>query len=259
MHESVMIWAGEKIEKYGLADCDTLEVGSLNVNGSVRGFFRGPSSGSTCSSGPGVDIVALASAIPFEDERFELVISTEMLEHDPAPWLSMPQMGRVLKRGGHLLRRRQATAGRCTVIPTTTGGSCPRPATSCSNWLAAIRSSRRERTTGGTGFCCMAPSDDPRHHRSGAERTELLLECWPRSTTRSARSSSSTTATSRQLDKIHAPTTCRGYRVIQPGHNLGVAASWNLGIKATPLADWWLICNSDIKFGPGDLAKWDAE
>lgn len=103
MHESVMIWAGEKIEKYGLADCDTLEVGSLNVNGSVRGFFRGPYVGIDMQKGPGVDIVALASAIPFDDERFELVISTEMLEHDPAPWLSMPEMGRVLKKGGHLL------------------------------------------------------------------------------------------------------------------------------------------------------------
>lgn len=40
---------------------------------------------------------------------------------------------------------------------------------------------------------------------------------------------------------------------IQPGHNLGVAASWNLGIKTTPHAPWWLISNFDIVFGPGDL------
>src|SRR5262245_37498406 len=45
--------------------------------------------------------------------------------------------------------------------------------------------------------------------------------------------------------------------VIKPGHNLGFAASWNLGIKAAPLAPWWLICNDDITFGPGDLARWD--
>lgn len=44
-------------------------------------------------------------------------------------------------------------------------------------------------------------------------------------------------------------------RVIQPGHNLGVAASWNLGIKATPDADWWLIVNHDIVFGAGDLDR----
>jgi hypothetical protein len=38
-------------------------------------------------------------------------------------------------------------------------------------------------------------------------------------------------------------------------HNLGVSASWNLGIKASPRAPWWLIVNSDIEFAPGDLAQ----
>lgn len=28
--------------------------------------------------------------------------------------------------------------------------------------------------------------------------------------------------------------------------NIGVAASWNLGIKMTPFAEWWLISNDDI-------------
>jgi hypothetical protein len=44
-------------------------------------------------------------------------------------------------------------------------------------------------------------------------------------------------------------------RVIRPGHNLGVAASWNLGMKATPQAPWWLIVNHDLTFGAGDLAR----
>lgn len=43
--------------------------------------------------------------------------------------------------------------------------------------------------------------------------------------------------------------------VIQPGHNLGVAASWNLGLKVTPKVPWWLITNHDIVFGPGDLER----
>lgn len=38
-------------------------------------------------------------------------------------------------------------------------------------------------------------------------------------------------------------------------HNIGVAASWNLGIKVTPRAPWWLIVNSDLTFGPGDLER----
>lgn len=46
--------------------------------------------------------------------------------------------------------------------------------------------------------------------------------------------------------------------VIRMPHNIGVAASWNLGIKASPRAPWWFIANSDITFGPGDLARLDA-
>jgi len=48
-----------------------------------------------------------------------------------------------------------------------------------------------------------------------------------------------------------------GPRIIRPGHNLGVAASWNLGMKATPRAPWWLISNHDLEFGPGDLETLD--
>lgn len=47
-------------------------------------------------------------------------------------------------------------------------------------------------------------------------------------------------------------------RVIRPGHNLGVAGSWNLGMKVTPRAPWWLIVNHDLEFGPGDLARLDG-
>ena len=42
-------------------------------------------------------------------------------------------------------------------------------------------------------------------------------------------------------------------RVIRPGHNLGVGASWNLGMKVTPKAPWWFITNFDIEFGQADL------
>lgn len=43
--------------------------------------------------------------------------------------------------------------------------------------------------------------------------------------------------------------------VIQPGHNLGVAASWNLVMRVTPQAPWWFFANHDITFGPGDLTR----
>ena len=42
---------------------------------------------------------------------------------------------------------------------------------------------------------------------------------------------------------------------IEPGHNLGVAASWNFIIKARPSAPWWFIVNADIMLGDGDLER----
>lgn len=43
--------------------------------------------------------------------------------------------------------------------------------------------------------------------------------------------------------------------VVRLPSNLGVAGAWNLGIKLTPHAPWWLICNFDITFPRGSLAR----
>ena len=40
--------------------------------------------------------------------------------------------------------------------------------------------------------------------------------------------------------------------------NMGVAGSWNLGIKVTPFAPWWLIANFDTTWPPGALSSWCA-
>lgn len=98
-----MTWVGEKIREHGLQQKNVLEVGSRNVNGSVRELFRGPYTGLDMQPGNGVDVVARADKLPFEDESFEVVACTEMLEHDPYPWLSVPEMARVLVPGGILL------------------------------------------------------------------------------------------------------------------------------------------------------------
>jgi GT2 family glycosyltransferase len=37
--------------------------------------------------------------------------------------------------------------------------------------------------------------------------------------------------------------------------NLGVAASWNLGIKSFPYADVWFFASNDMAFSPGDLER----
>ena len=42
-------------------------------------------------------------------------------------------------------------------------------------------------------------------------------------------------------------------KVIKMPANLGVAGSWNLGIKAAPFVPWWLIVNFDITWPAGSL------
>lgn len=54
------------------------------------------------------------------------------------------------------------------------------------------------------------------------------------------------------VDPGHLPP---GARLIKPGHNLGVGASWNLVIQVTPKARWWMLANHDISFAPQDLAR----
>lgn len=103
MHPSVLTWAGQLVARHDLSNLSTLEVGSYNVNGSVRQFFAGPYIGVDMREGPGVDKVAPASKLPFRANRFAVVVSTEMLEHDPTFWLSLAEMGRVLKPGGYLI------------------------------------------------------------------------------------------------------------------------------------------------------------
>jgi SAM-dependent methyltransferase len=103
MHPSVYDWVAAKVAEHNLTAADTLEVGSYNVNGSVRDLFTGPYIGVDMRPGPGVDHVATADRLPFDDDMFEVVVSTEMLEHDPTFWLSIPEMARVLRPGGHLL------------------------------------------------------------------------------------------------------------------------------------------------------------
>lgn len=41
--------------------------------------------------------------------------------------------------------------------------------------------------------------------------------------------------------------------IINMPRNIGVASSWNLGIKLTPFAKWWLIASDDIIFEPERL------
>lgn len=103
MHDSVLAFAAAKVVEHGLASRKTLEIGSLDVNGSTRTMFSGEYLGLDLRPGPGVDLVASGHAVPLEEASVEVVVCTEVLEHDPAYWRTLSEIRRVLVPGGHLI------------------------------------------------------------------------------------------------------------------------------------------------------------
>lgn len=105
MHESVYDFVTRTAAKFELTHKSVLEVGSYNVNGSVRDIFSGDYIGIDINEGPGVDTVLSAHQLvqAFDVSSFDVVLCCEMLEHDPHPQKSMREMGKVLKSEGYLI------------------------------------------------------------------------------------------------------------------------------------------------------------
>jgi SAM-dependent methyltransferase len=86
------------------ASARVLEVGSLDINGSVRGCFEGGTYiGLDVASGPGVDVVCQGQAYDAPDGSFDTVISCEAMEHNPHWQATMRNMIRVCRPGGLVL------------------------------------------------------------------------------------------------------------------------------------------------------------
>jgi hypothetical protein len=65
-----------------------LEVGSLDINGSVRDFFTDCDyTGVDLAPGPGVDVVGEGQHLTFDDDSFDVAISAECFEHNPS-WVA---------------------------------------------------------------------------------------------------------------------------------------------------------------------------
>jgi hypothetical protein len=77
-----------------------LEVGSLNINGTVRDFFHRCSYlGVDVAHGPGVDLVAEGQNLDHPDNHFDVAISAECFEHNPywaETFANMHRMARVV-------------------------------------------------------------------------------------------------------------------------------------------------------------------
>lgn len=84
-----------------------LDVGSRNINGSVKDFISGYKEyiGVDMIEGKDVDLVCNGHDLlkHFKPESFDLVLCCETLEHDNKPWLTIEAMRKLVKPGGYLL------------------------------------------------------------------------------------------------------------------------------------------------------------
>jgi len=80
-----------------------LEIGSLNVNGTIRDFAPPGYEwfGVDLVEGNSVDLVIQdPSELPFKDNEFDVVIATSVLEHDSQFWETIKELSRVAKVDG---------------------------------------------------------------------------------------------------------------------------------------------------------------
>lgn len=79
-----------------------LEIGSYNVNGSVRDLFAaaGRYVGVDLVEGPGVDLVGFGHEVDHPDSSYDVTISGECFEHDPYWCETFSNMVRMTRPGG---------------------------------------------------------------------------------------------------------------------------------------------------------------
>ena len=102
-HQSQLDFVASVKEQFPKAFTNTkvLEVGSLNINGTVRIFFKDCEYlGIDIGQGKDVDLICPAHKLNAPPNSFDTVISCECFEHDKFWALSFAKMHEVLKPGG---------------------------------------------------------------------------------------------------------------------------------------------------------------
>jgi SAM-dependent methyltransferase len=94
MHGDVLVWVRDalalckEVTETKLSKNHVLEIGSLDINGSVRSLFDelvrdgGSYLGIDVQEGPGVDLVADASVYS-SDKKYDIIVCAEVFEHTP--------------------------------------------------------------------------------------------------------------------------------------------------------------------------------
>ena len=106
MNDYSLLSASNFAERY-LDVNDTLhilDVGSYDINGTLKEVFSSSNwkyIGMDIEDGPNVDVVYNNKGIfPFDDNSFDVVVSSSTFEHDTKFWITFSQMVRTTKNGG---------------------------------------------------------------------------------------------------------------------------------------------------------------
>jgi predicted SAM-dependent methyltransferase len=106
MHDTASISGRIFAQKYGSSSKVVLDVGGLNVNGSLREHFENLGMKYICidiEEHSSVDIVVKpGEKLPFDNSSVDLIISTSCFEHDPCFWITFKEMTRIIKLGGYI-------------------------------------------------------------------------------------------------------------------------------------------------------------
>ena len=113
MHFSALFYCErfvyEHLSGYLGKPCRILDVGSLDINGTLRAHFTGPGkelwqyTGVDLVPGKGVDVVVKQHVpFPFEDGSFDVIVSASCLTHDHVFWVTFANMARLLSSGGYM-------------------------------------------------------------------------------------------------------------------------------------------------------------
>jgi SAM-dependent methyltransferase len=105
MHKTAMLHGRLFFESYVTAPASIVDIGAQDVNGSLRSVAPEGCTytGVDFVTGRGVDVVISdAYSLPFEDETFDVAVTSSCFEHSEFFWLTFLEVLRVLKPHGLL-------------------------------------------------------------------------------------------------------------------------------------------------------------
>ena len=105
MHDSADFLGKLFIETYVKPGARVLEVGSQDINGTLRNYIPAHCDyvGADVEAGRNVDVVVTdPPRLPFDNQSFDVIVCSSCLEHDQMFWVTFSEMVRVLEEDGFI-------------------------------------------------------------------------------------------------------------------------------------------------------------